>query len=66
MKKVKNEKALDTHVTGLYLDCVSLVVKTSDINKLQQDTENYPIIRDQIANLGCLLVCTFGYFVWLF
>ena len=31
-----------------------------DVKKIQQDTENYPIIKDQIASLGCLLVCTFG------
>ena len=38
------------------------MVKIRDVKKLQQDTENDPIIKDQVANLGCLLVCTFGNF----
>ena len=37
------------------------MVKTNkDVKKLQQDIENDPIIEDQMASLGCLLVCTFG------
>ena len=32
------------------------------MKKLQQDIENDTIIKDQMANLGCLLVCTFGNF----
>ena len=28
--------------------------------KLRQDIENDPIIKDQMAGLGCLFVCTFG------
>ena len=31
--------------------------------KLQQDIENDPIIKDQMANLSCLLVCTFRNFL---
>ena len=31
--------------------------------KLQQDIENDSIIKDQMANLGCLLVCVFGNFL---
>ena len=31
--------------------------------KLQWDIENDPIIKDQMANLGCLLVCSFGNFL---
>ena len=30
---------------------------------LQQGIENDPIIKDQMASLGCLLVCTFGNFL---
>ena len=36
------------------------MVKIRDVHKIQQDIENDPIIKDQMANLGCLLVCTFG------
>ena len=39
------------------------MVKVRDIKKLQEDTENDPIIRDEMANLGCPLVCTFHNFL---
>ena len=39
------------------------MVKIRDVHKLQQDIEVDPIIKDQMANLGCLLVCTFGNFL---
>ena len=39
------------------------MVKITDVKKLQQDIENDPIIKYQIVNLGCLLVCTFGNFL---
>lgn len=34
-----------------------------ECKKLQQDFENDRIIRDQMANLTCLLVCIFGNFL---
>ena len=36
------------------------MLKIKDIKKLWQDIENDPVIKDQLANLGCLFVCTFG------
>ena len=36
------------------------MVKVRDVKKLKQGIENDPIIKDQMADLGCLLVCTFG------
>ena len=48
---------------NLYSTGISRVVKIRDVKKLQQDIENDPIIKDQMANLGCLLVCTFGNFL---
>ena len=39
------------------------MVKIRHVKKLQQDTENDPIIKDQMAHLGCLLVSTFGNFL---
>ena len=39
------------------------MVKIKYVKKLQQDIENDPIIKDQMANLGCLLVCTFVNFL---
>ena len=34
-----------------------------DVKKLRQDIENDPIIKDQMVNLGCIFVCTFGYYL---
>ena len=39
------------------------MVKIRDVKKLQQDIENDPIIKDQMADLGCVLVYTFGNFL---
>ena len=36
------------------------ILEIKDVKKLQQDIENEPIIKGQMANLGCLFVCTFG------
>ena len=52
--------ALDKHVINLYSTGISRMVKIRDVHKLRQDIENDPIIKDQTAGLGCLLVCTFG------
>ena len=35
------------------------MVKVSNAKKLWQDIENDSIIKEQMAYLGCLLVCTF-------
>ena len=35
----------------------------TDIKKLQKHIENDPIIRDRMAKLGCLLLCTFDNFL---
>ena len=59
-KGEKNGKAVDIYVISLYSTGISRVVKIRDVKKLHQDTEDDPIIKDQMANLGCLLVCTFG------
>ena len=51
------------HVINLYSTGISRMVKIRDVHKLRQDIENYPIIKDQMACLGCLLLCTFGNFL---
>ena len=48
------------HVINLYGTCISRWVKIRDVHKLCQDIENDPIINDQMAYLGCLLVSTLG------
>ena len=62
-KGEKTRKALEKHVINLYSTGISRIVKIRDVEKLQQDIENDPIIKDQITSLGCLLVCTFGDFL---
>ena len=47
----------------MYSTSISWWLKIKDVKKIQQDIENDPIIKDQMANLGCLLVCTFGNFL---
>ena len=41
------------------------MVKIRDVHKLQQEFENDPIIKDQMATFGCHLVRTFGNFLAL-
>ena len=53
-------KALGKHVINLYSTWISRMVKIRDVHKLPQDIENDQIIKDQMAGLSCLLVCTFG------
>ena len=59
-KGEKIAKALGKHVINLYSSEISRWLKIKDVKKLQQDIENDLIIKDQMASLGCLLVCTFG------
>ena len=61
-KGEKTGKALDKHVVNLYSTGISCVVKIIYNKKLQQDINDL-IIKDQMANLGCLLVCAFGNFL---
>ena len=58
-KGEKTGKALGKHVINLYSTRTSRWLKIKDVKKLQQDIENDPIIKDQMANLGCLCV-----YVW--
>ena len=59
-KGEKTEKVLGKHVISLYSTGISRWLKTKDVKKLRQDIENDPIIKDQMANLGCLFVYKFG------
>ena len=47
----------------MYSTGISRVVKIRNVKKFEEDIENDPITKDQMANLGCLLVCTFGNFL---
>ena len=62
-KGEKIGKVLGKHFINLYSGGISRVLKIRNVTKLRQDTENDPIIKEQMANLGCLLVCAFGNFL---
>ena len=47
-KSEKTGKALDKHVINLYSTSISQWLRIKDVKKLQQDTENDPVIKDQI------------------
>ena len=59
-KGEKTGKAIGKHVINLYSTGISRWLKIRDVKKLRRDIENDPIIKDQMAGLGCLFVCTFG------
>ena len=44
----------------MYSTGISRWLKIKDVKRLRQDIENDLVIKDQIAGLGCLFVCTFG------
>ena len=47
----------------MYSTGISRLLKIRDVKKLRQDIEDDPIIKDQMAGLGCLFVCTFDNFL---
>ena len=53
-KDEKTGKTLGKHVINLYSTGISQWVKIKDVKKLRQNIENDPIIKDQMASLGCL------------
>ena len=59
-KGEKTRNALGKHVINLYSTGISRWLKIKNVKKLRQDIEDDPIIKDQMAALSCLFVCTFG------
>ena len=57
-KGEKTAKALGKHVIKLFSNGISGFVKIRDVKKLCQDIEDDPFIKDQMVNLGYLLVYT--------
>ena len=57
-KGEKAAKALGKYAINFYSRRISWLVKIRDVKKLRQDIEE--VIKHQMANLGCLLVYTFG------
>ena len=59
-KSEKTGKTLGKHVINLYSTRISRWLKIKDVEKIRQDIENPWIIKDQVADSGCLFACTFG------
>ena len=59
-KRWKNGKNLGKHVINLSSTGISRWLKIKDVKKIRHDIENDPVIKDQMANLGCLFEFTFG------
>ena len=57
---------LGKHDIKFYSKRIFWFVKIRDAKKLRQDIEDDPIIKDQMAGLGCLLVYIFGDYFFLF
>ena len=57
-KAEKTGKVLGKYAINLYPTGISRWLKIKDIQKLRQDIENDPIVKDQMVNLSCLFVCT--------
>ena len=59
-KGEKTGKALGRYVINLYGTGISRWVKIRNVQNLRQDIGNDQIIKDQMTDLGCLLMSTFG------
>ena len=59
-KADKTGKAFGTHIVNLYSNGISKLISINDVNKLKKDIEDDPIIKDSMADIGALLVGTFG------
>ena len=51
---------LGKYAINLYSRGISRFVKIRDVKKLWQNIEDDPVIKDQMVNLRCLLLYTFG------
>ena len=57
-------KALSSHVVNLYSKSVSRVLIIDDVEQLRKDINSDPIIKESMAEIGALLVGTFGRWLW--
>ena len=60
LKAERTGKTVSKHIVNLYSTGVSKIVKTDSIDQLRKDVDEDPIIRDSMAEVGALLVETFG------
>ena len=60
IKRIRTGRAVGTHIVNLYSNGISKLISINDVNKLKKDVEDDPIIKDSMADIGALLVGTFG------
>ena len=53
-------KTMGTHIVKLYTNGVNKFLKIDDPIALRRDIEEDPIIKDSMADIGALMVLTFG------
>ena len=62
-KSEKTGKAVGKHIVNLYSQNISRILKIDDVDQLPRDINEDPVIKDSMANIGALMVCTFGKFL---
>ena len=56
-------KAVSAHVVNMYSKSVSRVLKIDSVEQLRRDIDSDPIIKESMADVGALMVGTFGRFL---
>ena len=59
-KGEKTAKAMGKHLIKIYSNGVSKVLRIDDMEQLRKDIDDDPIIKDSMADIGALMVSTFG------
>ena len=59
-KGEKTGKAMGKHLIKIYANGVSKVLRIDDMEQLRKDIDEDPIIKDSMADIGGIMVSTFG------
>ena len=59
-KAEKTGKAVGKHIVNLYSNGIDRVLKIDSVENLRRDINEDPIIKDSMADIGALMVGTFG------
>ena len=59
-KEEKTVKAMGKHLIKTYLNGVSKVLRIDDMEQLRKDIDEDPIVKGSMADIGGLMVSTFG------
>ena len=63
LKAEKTGNVVSKHVVNLYSVGVSKILKINSTDQLRKDIDSDPVIRESMAEIGALLVGTFGRFL---